>query len=278
MIYIFVALLLNNHVLVNYSNINETNIPNLKEILEEIETNDIMDVDKTVKKYMLTHGIDKVRGGSYKNDILEDWQIKSLEHELKLLKPNNEVSKLDEFINTYNSSNIDDTINHIIHFRKRLLKLKEMDRMTDFNFNLDNIIIALDKKNKIIKLREEFQKYYNLYPSQRQRNIDSITTNKMIKIEQDIKELNEEINKLSNRPFFNNIIMEIGTAYSQYLIYTDNSPDSDYIIQLYSTKIFNTEIKQKIKDFKSPFGSTEEEILEKYQALLKHKLSLIQTN
>jgi hypothetical protein len=51
MIYIVVALLLNNHILVHHSNNNdEHDIPNLEEILEEFTTNDIMDVDKTVKR------------------------------------------------------------------------------------------------------------------------------------------------------------------------------------------------------------------------------------
>ncbi len=278
MIYIFVALLLNNHVLVNYSNINETNIPNLKEILETIETNDIMDVDKTVKKYMLTYGIDKVRGGSYKSEVLEDWQVKSLENELKLLKPIKDTTKLDEFINNYNKDNIDDAINHVILFRKRILKLKEMDKLTEFNFNLDNIIIALKKYDEYTELNKDCQKYNNQYP--RRHNLDSLTRDKLIKIKQEMKELTEEITKLINKQSINDIFHEINTAYGHYLRYIDNnnSHDDDNIIKLYSTKIFNTEVKQKIKEFKSPFGSTEEEILEKYQALLKHKLSLIQTN
>ncbi len=278
MIYIFVALLLNNHVLVNYSNINETNIPNLQEILEEIETYDIMDVDKTVKKYMLTYGIDKVRGGSYKNEVLEDWQVKSLEHELKLLKPIKDTTKLDEFINNYTKDNIDDVIYHIIIFRKRLLKLKEMDKLTDFNFNMNNIIIALKKYDEYIELNKEYQKYNNQSP--RRYNLDSITKEKLIKIKKDMKESHEEMIKLINRQSINEIFNEINTAYGHYLRFVDNndSHDNDNIIKLYSTKIFNTEVKQKIKDFKSQFGSTEEEILEKYQALLKHKLYLIQTN
>ncbi len=279
MIYIFVVLLLNNHILVHHSN-NEDNpdMPNLVEILEEFTTNDIMDVDKTVKKYMLSHGIDKVRGGSYKNEVLEEWQIKSLEHELKLLKPNNDENKLklDVFVNSYNNSNIDDTINHIIHFRMRLLKLKQMDRATNINMNVDEIISIIKKNDKLEELKKEFQKYSN------QRNVDSLTRNKMIKMEQYINKLNQDIYELNQDRRYNAdiILSELQHIYHNYLIYTDNtqSIENDIIVKLYSTKIFNTEIKQQIKDFKSPFGSTEEEILEKYQALLKRKLSLIQTN
>ncbi len=52
-------------------------------ILENYETSDKYDEDKTTKKYMGEYGIENVRGGSYTKIVLEEWQIKSLEHELK---------------------------------------------------------------------------------------------------------------------------------------------------------------------------------------------------
>lgn len=39
--------------------------------------------DILTKEYMMKYGIDNVRGGSYTKIILDDWQIKSLEHEFK---------------------------------------------------------------------------------------------------------------------------------------------------------------------------------------------------
>ncbi len=277
MFYIFVALLLNNQILINYSNNNDIIIPNLKEILEIVETNDIMDVDKIVKKYMLKYGIDRVRGGSYKNDILEEWQIKSLEHELKLLKYDDTVSKKDElnkFANSYNNETIDNIISEIITFRNRLLKLKNMNELTDFNFNFDNIIIAINKNEELEKLRIEFQKYNTM----RGQHFDSITRDKLIKMEQNINELNEEIKQLCGKYYhINEIFNQINYHYNNYIKFKDisNPIENNIIIKLYSIKIFNTEIKQKIQNFKSPYGSTEEEILEKYQALLKRKLHLI---
>lgn len=50
-------------------------------IIETIQTTDSLDEDKITKKYMMKYGIDNVRGGSYTKIILEDWQIKSLNHE-----------------------------------------------------------------------------------------------------------------------------------------------------------------------------------------------------
>lgn len=52
-------------------------------ILEQFESNDKFDEDKYTKKYMNKYGIQNVRGGSYCNINLMDWQIKALEHELK---------------------------------------------------------------------------------------------------------------------------------------------------------------------------------------------------
>ena len=52
-------------------------------VIEIIPNCDDYDEDKITKKYMGLHGIKNVRGGSYTKINLEDWQIKSLEHELK---------------------------------------------------------------------------------------------------------------------------------------------------------------------------------------------------
>ena len=51
------------------------------EIIEKYDTHDLLDEDKIIKKYMMIDGINNVRGGSYTSFKLEDWQIKSLEHE-----------------------------------------------------------------------------------------------------------------------------------------------------------------------------------------------------
>lgn len=50
-------------------------------IIETIKSSDPLDEDKVTKRYMMKYGIPNVRGGSYTKLELEDWQIKSLEHE-----------------------------------------------------------------------------------------------------------------------------------------------------------------------------------------------------
>jgi predicted GIY-YIG superfamily endonuclease len=52
-------------------------------IIETIETSEPLDEDKITKKYMMKYGIDNVRGGSYTKLKLDDWMIKSLEHEFQ---------------------------------------------------------------------------------------------------------------------------------------------------------------------------------------------------
>jgi predicted GIY-YIG superfamily endonuclease len=52
-------------------------------IIEQYTTTNIFEEDMLTKKYMLKHGIDNVRGGSYTKIKLDDWQIKSLNQEFQ---------------------------------------------------------------------------------------------------------------------------------------------------------------------------------------------------
>jgi predicted GIY-YIG superfamily endonuclease len=52
-------------------------------IVETYEHDSAFEEDVFTKKYMLKYGIDNVRGGSYTKIVLDEWQIKSLEHEFK---------------------------------------------------------------------------------------------------------------------------------------------------------------------------------------------------
>jgi len=52
-------------------------------IIEQYTSENPFEEDVLTKKYMVTYGIDNVRGGSYTNIVLQEWQIKSLNNELK---------------------------------------------------------------------------------------------------------------------------------------------------------------------------------------------------
>ena len=52
-------------------------------IIEQYQSDNQFEEDTLTKKYMIKYGIDNVRGGSYTKIVLDEWQIKSLEHEFK---------------------------------------------------------------------------------------------------------------------------------------------------------------------------------------------------
>jgi len=52
-------------------------------IIEQYHSDSQFEEDILTKKYMMKYGIDNVRGGSYTKIVLDEWQIKSLEHEFK---------------------------------------------------------------------------------------------------------------------------------------------------------------------------------------------------
>ena len=54
-----------------------------KRVVQYIQCDDPMAEDIYTKKYMRRWGIENVRGGSYSQVALFDWQVKSLEHEFK---------------------------------------------------------------------------------------------------------------------------------------------------------------------------------------------------
>lgn len=108
-IFIHVAKLENNKYYVGHdivkiatypSTIEWLNINNFLELIETYESEDEFDGDKLTKKYMAKYGIENVRGGSYTNVVLEEWQIKSLQHELKnFINENNCISDVDTKLN-----------------------------------------------------------------------------------------------------------------------------------------------------------------------------------
>ena len=52
-------------------------------IIQSYEHDSSFEEDVLTKKYMIKYGIENVRGGSYTKIELDEWQVKSLEHEFK---------------------------------------------------------------------------------------------------------------------------------------------------------------------------------------------------
>jgi hypothetical protein len=83
---------------------------------------DIFDEDKYVKKYMAMYGIDKVRGGSYVTEKLNEEQIKTIQKEIN--------ASMDLCVNCGNPGHFikDCNLNKDFHFNKELLKTLENDK------------------------------------------------------------------------------------------------------------------------------------------------------
>jgi predicted GIY-YIG superfamily endonuclease len=142
------------------------------EIIEIYDTTDSLDEDKTTKKYMMMFGIDNVRGGSYTKLKLEDWQIKSLEHEFVSVSDTcfkckqfghkvsncNSDSELDIYLNSFDTEEkINDEIGKIGKLYNKILILKQ--QITDTN---DFVIEQLSNVKKLATLINERDAVFTL--------------------------------------------------------------------------------------------------------------------
>jgi len=143
-------------------------------IVQVIKSSDPLDEDKVTKRYMMKYGIENVRGGAYTKLELEDWQIKSLEHEFVCTNDlclkcgmsghfTNACPKLIFDVDKYVEKFTDEpSINQIIkHIRDKLNKIQttniiidETNQFTvDFynNFNCVNVKIIPEPTKKADK-------------------------------------------------------------------------------------------------------------------------------
>jgi hypothetical protein len=123
-------------------------------------------------------------------------------------------------------------------------------------------------------------RYINIH----RNNMDSELKDKLIKIELELKKLNDELNKpfyeKSTQKFSDFISMiqnDINHKYHNYIIKiydTNYILESDLIVQLYTLKIYNKQQQKLLENYNKQYG-TDEELLGKLKALLKKKLELI---
>jgi hypothetical protein len=96
-------------------------------IQEIYHTENLFEGDNLTKKYMLKYGIENVRGGSYNKIQLEEWQIKSLQHELNNVTNDNYSTKLIEqqYLDRFNNEEeLDFEIEQMEGIRRRLIDEK----------------------------------------------------------------------------------------------------------------------------------------------------------
>lgn len=116
-----------------------------KNVMEQKSYVELEDIDKYVKKYMNIFGIENVRGGSYSNENLEDFQIKALEKELYFLK-------------THENNNND----MYLFLYKEILNYKDIHEIEKFDI----------QKNKYIEDTRELEKFQYYKFNDKQCKID----------------------------------------------------------------------------------------------------------
>lgn len=107
-------------------------------IIESYDCDSSFEEDVLTKKYMMTYGIQNVRGGSYTKIELEDWQVMSLDHEFKSVSDKcfkcgksghfaNECGKriYSEYTSKFKTEEeLDNEINHMENIRSKVSQAK----------------------------------------------------------------------------------------------------------------------------------------------------------
>ena len=136
-------------------------------ILEAYESSNPFGEDNLTKKYMFDYGIENVRGGSYTKIILDDWQLKALEHEFlsigdKCFKckklghiarycTNSLCDPLDTYLSAFNTSDeINDEVIKLEDAKKNIIQLNlTINQLSKLNLDIKYLdeLMHLQKLN-----------------------------------------------------------------------------------------------------------------------------------
>ena len=253
MIYIYIILLINNKYNILYSEnslIQSENITNFKKLVDIIQTEDQMDIDKIVKQYMFRYGIDNVRGGSYVKPKLEEWMIKSLENEFELLRNSKskefkdknfmDLSRLEEEVEKIsNMDRIEKEINKYSKIRQIMLKIKLEISSTTVN-GIETIDKFIEEQQKHQFYSQKYNKYEKMIEQYNKlRNSDVINNQEFIKLDIQIKTLTQELFADPKSIFYNmfkidnidRIDFRNTRSLSKLRLYEQNNANFDRIIQ-----------------------------------------------
>jgi hypothetical protein len=228
-------------------------------IVETIKSNDPLDEDKITKKYMILYGIDNVRGGSYTKLTLDDWMIKSLEHEFKssqdmCYKCNTkghfakdcdiDIFNIIEYISKFNTlDELTDEINRLNPIYDNIIQIQKYINITNkYNIKLiDDIKKSNEIKYKIDKITTEIQNKYG-----GRHSFNNTEENKRRNLEQKKQDLHNEYFKRPN--IQENIYMETGHAWRECFKDEQIYPINELELTIYKLIIFNLECKAKLKE------------------------------
>ena len=198
-------------------------------IIEIIQTNDQLDVDKITKRYMIKYNMQNVRGGTYNKIILEDWQLKSLNNEFETIKFDNETNINIDIIKDYDTLEKIDT---------------QIKILEDIYTNMQNIKQTIEQTNFIYEVILDDIKF-------------------VMKTTKDIEQNNMKIQKLQQKQQNNNATMQYIHQIYQYSNPEILNINNNYIKALKIIS-FNKIQNKKIQELENKYGQIQsiEQILE----------------
>ncbi len=258
------------------------------EIMEQYTTDDSLDEDKTTKKYMIKFGIENVRGGSYSKLILEDWQIKSLEHEF--------VSASDMCYKCKNIGHFakDCSVENIEKYLTNFTTLEELENEIVIINNVYNRIQLLNEKingTNIVTVNKI--KDLTIYSSLRNQ-LNTITNSTMDNKRDPIKMAlvtkingkmneNKEIQQLACNVFsaWHSVVNHenkiLNSCNYDSIPFTNKAKPINYDIIALKLLNYNFDRQKELKDIYVEY-KTEDSVKNKLMALYEKKLNIMITN
>jgi len=205
-------------------------------IMESYNHHSTFEEDVLTKQYMMKYGIDNVRGGSYTKIELEEWQIKSLEHEFKSIS--DKCFKCGE--KGHFANECIDKPSYSDKFNTEEELTAEIDRLTELRLNLT---IDINNLNSI-----KYVSYPNNSDSkiimEGSMKIKTITYNK-IEIEPSIIEKynmrtinpRKAASYISDEPNGNSIYYKLQSVFDKLNLNWENVVENIHKIYIYRRKL-----------------------------------------
>jgi predicted GIY-YIG superfamily endonuclease len=141
-------------------------------IIEYYEHDSTFEEDVLTKKYMIKYGIENVRGGSYTKIELDEWQIKSLEHEFKSVSDScYKCGKKGHFaIDCHKFDNLNKYLSRFTSEDELVSEISNMEKLRDYFINETCIIdhlkyVVYQEYHGEGRNKQSIQQKIEIYPS-----------------------------------------------------------------------------------------------------------------